>query len=387
MTSTSMSVDLGIEDHNHIDDDKTSVDSKSSQVSATKQQVGCPYCSWAKQQRYLFKHIFDYHSDIIYKLLGTSQTVNEGLKEEYLAKIYISLYSPDDEFKEFDVVPKVLYGCFGDNCHNTYEQPGRAKAHWKNSKKCHQSHIKRVKAELKKIEEDEKKNKPSDWILELSSKDLSFMIEKFRRFYYRVIHEDVPYLSSLPMNLGKTIQDKYLNYIIKEPKEFRNRVELLEAFRVYDNFLHKLRNHIKNNFTPPYDWKLPNPFDLYESYEEAGLLPVGSSYEEYAKERMEKSNLTSQREEDQATISKLELEKINLLKELKKAQEAPKPEAPKQDPPKLEPIPEIPKKEKRNSFTIPVPTPGSLVNQPIQTASFPTILSNTKVKRTPKTVS
>jgi len=371
----------------HSDDERSVLSS----ISVSNQQVCCPYCSWSKKQRRLFKHIVDYHGDDLHKIIGTSDIVKTSLEREELLKIYISIYSPDDEFKEFDKTPKVIYGCLGDGCLNTYEDPNRAKAHWKKSKKCHQSHIKRVKAELKRVEDMEKKNKKTDWIDDLTENNLTFMIEKYRRFYYRLTVEDVPYLSSQPMNMGKELPAKYLNFVIKEANEFKNRLELVEAFKLYNNFLHKIRVYVSNNFTYPFDWNLPNPFDLTQPFEEAGLLPVGSSYEEYAQKRIAASSkYLQQQQQDRETISLLEQEKIQLLKELKKAQEAPKQEA-VQESVKLEPIKEepevvLPPKVKRNSFTVPIPSAGSLV-QSIQVASYPTVISNTKVKRAPKTIS
>ena len=378
------------EPNQHIDDDKSSVSSHS---SVTHQPICCPFCDWSKKQRYLFNHIMSNHYEKISSHIGTSSIIKTDLEQGQLLRLYISTYSPDDEFKEFDKTPKVIYGCLGDGCNNTYEQPGRAKAHWKNSKKCHQSHIKKVKAELKKVEDEEAKRDGRDWKKDLSQKDLIFLLEKNRRWYYRFVVEDYPFLKSQPFNQGVELANKYLEYEFKDPSEYKNRIEMMDTLDSQLKLLTNLNILVGKRFTFPYDWKLPLFGELSESFEEAGLLPVGSSYDEYANKRLAASSkYLQQQQQDKETISLLEQEKLNLLKELKKAQEAPKqeaakPEASKPEAPKLETISEVPKKEKRNSFTIPVPTPGSLVNQPIQTASFPTILSNTKVKRTPKTVS
>lgn len=46
----------------------------------------------------------------------------------------------------------------------------------------------------------------------------------------------------------------------------------------------------------------------------------------------------------------------------------------------------VPVKVKRNSFTIPIPATGSLI-QHLPITQFPTLVANTKTKRLPKTVS
>lgn len=370
----------------HSDTETSSIGSKSSQVSATHQQIACPYCSWAKKQRYLFKHIINNHYEELYTAVGTAEQIKNDLEDENLLRLNISVYSPDDEFKEFDKTPKPIYGCLG--CLNTYEQPGRAKAHWKNSKKCHQTHIKKVKAELKKVKEFESK-KGDSWINELSEKDFAFMIEKYRRYYYRLMVEDIPFLSSQPYNKGLEIAPRFLDYEFKEPKEFKNRERMMEAFKSYGSFLHSLNIHISKKFMFPYEWRLPNPFDLSEPYEEAGLLPVGSSYEEYGKKRLADAQKKKIDEEAQEILFKkrLEEEKKKFMEEMKKLDEEEK-SKPKEEKPVLETIKEepAPKKEKRNSFTIPRSDLTSMMTTTTQPFSFPTLVSDTKVKRQPKTV-
>jgi len=82
------------------------------------------------------------------------------------------------------------------------------------------------------------------------------------------------------------------------------------------------------------------------------------------------------------------------LKDKHQDQQPPLPEEPKPEPipePVPEPtaplasipeeVPALPPKVKRPSFTIPIPTPGSLVSHSVPAAQFPTIISDTKKKR------
>lgn len=365
----------------HSGDEASSVGST---VSATHQQVACPYCNWAKKQRYLFKHIINNHHQQLYSVLGTPDQIKTDLEDGNLLRLNISLYSPDDEFKEFDRTPKPIYGCLA--CLNTYEQSGRAKAHWKNSKKCHLIHTKKVKIELKKVEEEYEANKDKAWIDELSEKDLIFCIEKFRRFYYRLFAEDIPFLQSQSYNMGLDIPAKYKNYEIQDPLELKNRLELVKAYKTHSSFLNSLKIYIWKKFTFPFEWNLVNPFDYKESYEDAGLLPVGSSYEEFAKNRVIQSETRQKQIEKEQEIiinQRMEKEKLKLLEEIKKLKdEASKPKDEKLI---LEPIvEEPPKKEKRNSFTIPRSDLSNLPLGPSQPICFPTIVSDTKKKREPK---
>lgn len=371
----------------HDGDDNSTVSSHS---SVTHQPVCCPFCDWSKKQRYLFNHIMNHHYEEINSHIGTTTLIKSDIEQGQLLRLYVSTYSPDDEFKEFDKTPKVIYGCLGDGCYNTYEQPGRAKAHWKTSKKCHASHLKKVKVELKKLEEEESKKDARDWKKDLSQKDLVFLLEKNRRWYYRFKTEDYPFLLSQTFNQGMELSEKYLSYEFKDPKEYKNRVEMMDELDTQLKLLTNLKIIIGKRFTFPYDWKLPHFGELSESFEEAGLLPVGSSYQEYAQTRIAASSKYLQKQdEDRVTISLLEQEKIKLLKELKAFETKQKEEDTKKSEP-LQSIKEEPEvivpKVKRNSFTVPIPTPGSLT-QSIQVATYPTLISNTKVKRAPKIVS
>lgn len=75
----------------------------------------------------------------------------------------------------------------------------------------------------------------------------------------------------------------------------------------------------------------------------------------------------------------------SVLKEIEQPPEpVPEPSAPLptiQEEPAAQPPPP---KVKRPSFTIPIPTPQSLVSQPTQMPSFPSIISDTKKKREAK---
>lgn len=362
-----------------LSDDETH--SVLSHVSSTNEPISCPFCSWSKQQRYLFKHIVINHYPEIYSSLGSAEKIRKDLEEKNLLRLNISVYAPDDEFKEFDRTPKPIYGCLGDDCYRTFEQAGRAKAHWKKSKKCHASHLRKVNVELKKIEKADK-CKEEDWTEQFTEKEFVFGIEKFRRFQYRMMVEDVPFLLSLPMNTGKPgLLEKYQIFQFTDPTTIKGKKKLQEEYKRCSHFIHLLTVFVTKKYTFPFEWRLPNPFELTQSYEEAGLLPVGESYEEYKTKRLSSAqNKQTQQLQDQedAFAKRIELEKRKILEAMKK--EATEHRT------TLETIVETPIKVKRNSITIPIPATGSLI-QHLPITQFPTLVSNTKTKRLPKTVS
>lgn len=320
--------------------------------------------------------------------IGSAKDIRDDLAFGNLLKLNqtFQYFSPDDEFKEFaETVNLEVYGCFG--CDKSFRDISRAQSHWKKNKKCHKPHTKKVLEELKRVEEYEKDTKGTEWKNELSERELSFILEKYRRWYYRILQVDIPYLQSLPCNLGKELPAKYKLYDFKSPRDFRTRLDMLEAYDIYTQQLHNLNIFIGKKFTFPLDWRLPYPWDFSESYESLGLLPVGESYDEYKKNRLDEGAKKQQqqdailKEEAEQSIhrvaQKLEEEKKRILLQFEKK---PAPELPTI----VEEEPVVPVKVKRNSFTIPIPATGSLVNQqPI--LQFPVSISNTKVKRAPKT--
>lgn len=360
------------------DDDNTSV---ASRASSTNQPISCPFCTWSKQQRYLFKHIVQNHYPEIYTAVGTAEKIRADLAEKNLLRLNISVYAPDDEFHEFDKTPRAIYGCLGDDCYKTFEQSGRALAHWKKSKKCHQSHLRKVNVELKKIEKFDK-SKEEDWTEEFSEQQFIFLIEKFKRYHYRLMVEDIPYLLSLPMNTGKTMPPEYYQkYSFKEIPTLKGKKKLQEEYKKYNCFIHKLTAYVANNYTPPFDWRYLNPYELTEPYEEAGLLPVGASYEEYKQKRLAESQtkaIQETKQQEDAFLKRIEAEKRKILEQLKKESE--------ENRTTLATIAEVPVKVKRNSFTIPRPDMVDLMlrSPSPARAAYPQIISNTKKMREPK---
>lgn len=366
---------LSIASFHPDDDDKLSI---ASSTSSTKAPIGCPFCSWNKQSRYLFNHILTSHKKELFGcLVGKEEEIKTNLEEGNLLELLqtITIYKPDDYKKEYPENRDFhIYGCLG--CKGSYQMDYKAQSHWKNSKKCHKEHTKQVKQLLDKIDKN-KRNKKS-WFEELTEKELNIGLERFRRWYYRIINLDIPLLKEQPLNLGKDIAVRYLNFEFKT--EFENLKDKLDTYLLYTDFIHKFNLHINKTFYT--DYPLPNPFALQDTFLEEGLPAVGTSFtrnpaEEKQAERDRIAKLID--EQSNHLALKLEEERRKIRMEFEK-----KP-APSVELTTIQEEPVIPVKVKRNSFTIPIPATGSLVNhQPV--LQFPVSISNTKVKRAPKTV-
>jgi hypothetical protein len=267
----------------------------------------------------------------------------------------------------------------------------KAQMHWNTSKKCHKEHTKKVKKFLDEIEGRKRNNKA--WNEELTESEIDIGIERFRRWYYRVIHLDIPSLKKHPLNRGKDIAVKYLNFEFKS--EFENLKEKHEYYLFYTNFIHNFRLHIteKKNFY--LDYPLPNAFGITDTFAEEGLPPVGASFDrDPAKEKeeerkridrlIEEANEKNHKKRIEEQMKKLKLE-VATEDEEKKEEPVQKKEI------KLETIlEEVPvvAKQKRNSFTIPKPDMVELMlrSPSPARATYPQLISNTKAKREPKRV-
>jgi hypothetical protein len=212
----------------------------------------------------------------------------------------------------------------------------------------------------------------------MTEKEIDIGLERFRRWYYRILNLDIPSLKQQPLNLGKDIAVRYLNFEFRT--EFDSVKDKLDTYLLYTDFIHKLNLHINKKFYS--DYPLPNPFSLQDTFVEDGLPPVGSSFvrDPAAEKQAERDRIQKLIDEQSNHLARKlaeERAKIRLEFEKKPSQSV-----------ELTPIVEevvVPVKVKRNSFTIPIPASGSLVNhQPV--VQYPPSVSNTKVKRQPKTV-
>jgi hypothetical protein len=370
---------------NHSDDDNLST---ASSTSSTLAPLGCPHCPWNKQARYLFNHIATDHPHELYACIGDANKLKYDLEEGNLLEIFqpITIYKPDDYRKENPINRDFkLWGCLG--CKSSFQKGFKAQSHWRLHKKCHKDHTKKVKRFMEEIEG--KKRNSKAWNEELTESEIDIGIERFRRWYYRIIHLDIPSLKKHPLNLGKEIAVKYLNFEFKS--DFDNLKEKHECYLFYTNFIHSLRFHITEKKKFYLDYPLPNPFGITDTFEEEGLPPVGASFErDPAKEKederkridrlIEEANEKNHKKrlEDQMKKLKVEVSQVEETKE--------EPTVKKEI--KLETILEevIPVKVKRNSFTIPRPDMVELVLRATSPAraAYPQLISNTKAKRAPK---
>lgn len=385
------------------DDDNKS---QASVSSITQQPLKCPFCNWCKGARGLFNHIIAEHKSDMIGCVGSIKDLKDDLEEGnclHLNQI-IEYYAPDDEFKEFMQQKEFeLYGCL--SCKKTFQVPARSKAHWRTNTKCHKTHIKEVQKIIRKIEEFEDQKKGKEWLQNLTSKELHNCIERFGRWYWRIINCDIPWLESQPMNTGITLPEKYKQFEFCSTSSFSSRGELFKAYVTYSEKTQNLYAFIKKRFTFDPDYTLPSPIGFDDQFD--GLPPVGTSFEKTSlvitqDERRKKQEEYEKTKEEHYNKKFLELEqeKIKLHKQMldlankekafdEKALEEKKPVEEKKP---LEPIFEETigqPKQKRNSFTIPRPDPTELITRcPSPTRStYPQIISNTKTKREPKRVS
>jgi hypothetical protein len=359
----------------HSDDNASTQSSK----SLSLERKGCPYCSWNKQSRYLFKHISDLHPDQIYGALGDAKRIKEGLEDNSLLHLYTSYdyYKEDDEFKEFPETGTLdVYGCCA--CHTAFKTKSRAVAHWKKNTQCHRDHTKIVKRHLVEVEKREKDEEGKAWLNDLNEEEVTNAIERFRRWHYRIITLDIPILTKQSANIGFTLPLKYREIKFIDPLQEKNKIKKFELYKQYATLMHSMNIYLGRKMT--IDYKLPSHIGFGKDWLNDGLQPVGSSYDRNPLD--EKINERKQIEQevyskqDEVLREKLRGE---ILKELQKAKIIP---TENKEEKKLEPIlEEPPKKEKRNSFTIPIPTPGSLVSHSVPAAQFPTIILDTKKKR------
>jgi hypothetical protein len=382
----------------HSDDDKAS---QASSSSITNIAMKCPYCDWNKQSRYLFKHILTEHRDQIYNCIGVAKKIKEDLEEGNCLELFqpITTYRPDDEFKEFPETRNfVVFGCMA--CKASFQKLYKSQMHWRTSKKCHAEHTKQVKKLIMKVEQFEQDKSGKEWIQNLSSKELDNCIERYRRWYWRILQCDIPWLQNLAFNKGLEFPEKYTVYDFKEPCALSGKGAKLDAYLKYSTIVQNLNSYITKKFTFPSDYQLPNPIGFDDSFE--GLPPVGTDfnarqvfesvdekqkkYEEL--QRREEEKLFERLQEERKKIymelhQKAEKEKEQLRKELEEATKKIKEEAP---------LPVIHEetigqpKQKRNSFTIPKPDFKDLMTRATspQRVSYPQIISDTKKIREAK---
>jgi hypothetical protein len=378
-------------EHNHSDDDNLS--SSSSKSSATSLPFACPYCSWNKQSRYLFGHIVSEHYKEIYGYIGDANQVKEDLEEGNLLRIFWSynIYKPDDVLKEYpDTHNSEVFGCLA--CKGSYQKKFKAQSHWRKSPKCHKEHTKRVKKFLEEIDKFEKNQKP--WFEELTEQEIDIGIERFRRWYYRVLHLDIPSCQKHALNLGKTVHQKFYNFEFKS--SFIDFKEKLDSYRYYTTFIHNLNIHIHKKFY--IDYRLPNPFGVIDTFKEEGLPSVGTSFDRVPVEDKERERKLLEeligKEQQKVYEKRLQDELAKLKVQIKKEEASGAYEEKKEEEKavekkeiKLETITEeVPKKEKRNSFTIPRPNMTSLITTPTAPAPvvYPSIINNTKKREAKK---
>ena len=288
--------------------------------SVSNAPMRCPYCNWNKTSRLLFNHIHNNHPNEVYSALGTAKLIERNIDEECLLELHFTWegYQEDDEFKEFPEQRQlVIFGCLG--CNQTYQTRARAKVHWKKSEKCHKDHLKYVNKYLEKIKKSDAKSKQGNgWIDELSDKQLFDAVDRLARWYYRLLHLDIPYLTSLDLNKGCTLDEKYMKYDIKPASEFRTRIEKIKAYKEYTKKLRTLEINFEKYITLPYNYKLPNPWAINSTAEEDGLAPVGTNYEAVGQAAVQK-----QQEQQKALEQPLLLKKQLLLQQTLEAQPEP----------------------------------------------------------------
>lgn len=344
----------------HSDDNLSTASSS----SVTNTKTSCPFCETRHQTRYLFKHIVNIHPDKLYQSVGTSKHIKESLEDESLLELDFCqiAYDEDDEFQEFPYNTETkIFGCMG--CNQTYTTKSRAKAHWKKSAKCHKDHIKYVERQLKKVEEFEKKNTNTDWLMNLSDSELTAYLERLARWYYRIVNLDIPYWLGLDLNKFVIFKQEYLELPIHPPTNKMTKGEKLFTLQRNMKLLGDFQSYMGSRITQPYDYKLPNPWYLNSplSLEEEGLPPVGTDFDKRTREEY-----TAKKQEACISSKEVSLPEVNRQEQ-------------QQQP--LETIVEEPvKKEKRPSFTMSNKDLASLLRSPSPSPQqkFPTIIGNTK---------
>lgn len=357
----------------YSDDDNRSLTSTVSTASVSNQSMKCPYCTWSKKGKRLFNHILKTHPTDIYSALGTSKLIQNNIEDDCLLELNMTWVDKreDDDFNEFPEQKQLhIFGCLG--CNQTYQTRSRAKAHWKKSEKCHKDHLKYATKYLEKVKKnDAESKKGSGWIDELTDKQLFDAVDRLARWYYRLLHLDIPYLTTLELNKGCTLPDNYLKYEIKTASEHPTRQDKIKAYRDYTKKLRTLEINFQKYITLPFDYKIPSPWDINSTPEEDGLPPVGYDFEKRIKQALEKRP-----EPKLPQVENLLFQRTLLNEQLhKQALEETK---------TLEPILEEPiKKEKRPSFTMSNKDINTFLRSPSPSPQqkFPSIISNTKTEK------
>ena len=367
------------------DDDTRSTCSTSSVSNAP---MRCPYCDWNKTSRLLFNHIHNKHPDQVYSALGTSKLIERNIDEECLLELHFTWegYQEDDEFKEFPEQKQlVIFGCLG--CNQTYQTRSRAKAHWKKSEKCHKDHLKFTNKYLEKIKKNDAKGRlGKNWIDELTNKELFDAVERLSRWYYRIIHLDLPFLLNHDLNRGIKFNQDLLKHTLKSASDLKSREDRLSSYKKYTKYVRDLEIYIGRTITLPFDYKIPSPWSYTSNPDDDGLVPVGTDYEAIGKAAVQK-----QQEQQKAIEQPLLLKKQLLLQQTLEASPEPtlthetisKPLSRSTTPLRsLETITEEPiKKEKRPSITtLNNKDLASLLRSPSPAPQqrFPSIIGNTK---------
>jgi len=210
-------------------------------VSTNLKPMKCPYCTWEKQGRYLFKHIYTSHYDEIYTSVGSLSKLQNEYDKDFLPKLNqtweedLEEYDADEDKTTIKKIVKErnIWCCFG--CSKTFFTDKSMTNHLVKEKKkaaCYKEHRILLKRILVMLEHNEPKAEdPYSWIFALPIDEIRKGAERYGRgiIYMQQVLE---YNKNKNRYDTKYLQDKrFNNYTPINPINLTDKILIYEAYK------------------------------------------------------------------------------------------------------------------------------------------------------------
>lgn len=209
-------------------------------LSTNLKPMKCPYCTWEKQGRYLFKHIYTNHYDEIYTSVGSLKKLQEEYDKDLLPKLNQTWEEDEEEYDDgVTTIKKVvkernIWCCFG--CSKTFFTNKSVSDHLvkgKTKSPCYKEHKALLKRILVMLEHNEPKaDDPYSWLYTYPDQEIRKGVERYGRGMIWMMESSIlPALKKKSLEENQLKVKEFSGFTPINPKDIKGKKALIEAYK------------------------------------------------------------------------------------------------------------------------------------------------------------
>jgi hypothetical protein len=209
-------------------------------ISASNQPINCPYCTWSKTAKYLFKHIYTNHYDEIYTSVGNLKKLQEEYDKDLLPRLNQTWEEDEEEYDDgVTTIKKVvkernIWCCFG--CSKTFFTNKSVTDHLvkgKTKSACYKEHKALLKRILVMLEHNEpKEDDPYFWLYLYPDEEIRKGVERYGRGMIWMMESSIlPALKKKALEEHQLKVKEFTGFTPINPKDIKGKKALIEAYK------------------------------------------------------------------------------------------------------------------------------------------------------------